>query len=198
MQGNKVLIIWLILFQKMLHKAKVGRIEGKETSVNVTHLVIIKSLLPTQFTNMDSYAIKMIKASKYKTKIRLTLMLNALLKPMKLSLKFNDLQDKQQNLLLMSNGLLQAKVRVTYITKEQFSTMSIPFHKEEKKNRNQLSANCCNSIRKNSIFRIRTRTSSFKDRSKESITYRTASVPAVAICSMRVSSHILIENSWEI
>lgn len=183
----------------MLHKAKglnlLRRIESKETSVNVTYLVIIKSLLPTQLTNMDSYAIKMIKASKYKTKIQLTLMLDALLKPMKLSLKFNDLQDKQQNLLLMSNGLLQAKVRVTFITKEPFSTMSIPFHKEEKKNRNQLSANCCNSTRKNSIFRIRTRTSSFKDRGKESITYRTASVPVVAVCSTRVSSHILIENS---
>lgn len=86
----------------MLHKADVPkalrRIEGKDATVNVTHLVIIKSLLPTRYTNMVRHAINMIKAAKYKTIIWLHLMLNGLqTKPMKLPLQFNDLQEKKQN-----------------------------------------------------------------------------------------------------
>lgn len=195
-----MLIISITVFQKMLHKAKglspLRRIEGEKTTANMTHLATIKSLLPIRYTNMDSYPIIMIRASKYKTRICLPLKLHGLpIKLMNLPLKLNDLPDKPQSPLLMSNGLLQAKVWVTSIAKEQFSSMFTPFHKEEKKNKNQLTTNFCSSTRINSTFRIYTRTNSGKDRGRENTTCRTASAPAVAICSTRVSSLILIESS---
>jgi hypothetical protein len=105
------------MFQKMLHKAKglnpLRRIEGEETTANVTHLVTIRSLSPIRYTNMESYAIHMNRASKYKTKICLPLKLHGLpIKLMNLPLKLNDLPDKPQNPLQLSNGLLQPKVWV--------------------------------------------------------------------------------------